>query len=54
MPDIMLCPGEDCPRKWECYKYTAKPSDDHQAYFEKPPIKEGVCAHFWATNETSE
>jgi len=32
MPDITMCDSVECPRKNECYRYTAKPSEYRQAY----------------------
>lgn len=46
MPDISMCNGGDCPLKEMCYRYTAKPSEYAQSYFETPPINDGKCDHF--------
>jgi hypothetical protein len=32
MPDITMCDSVECPRKNECYRYMAKPSEYRQAY----------------------
>ncbi len=38
MPDISLCDGGSCPRKQECYRFTAKPDPgEWQVYFSVPP-----------------
>lgn len=52
MPDITMCWGEGCPRRKECYRYTAKPSTHQQSYFVAPPIKDGgECEYFWRLEE---
>lgn len=46
MPDIAMCRGEECPRKQDCYRCTAKASD-YQSYFMVAPIKEDkTCDYF--------
>jgi len=40
MPDITMCKGDDCPRKFMCWRFTAKPSEFRQAYFQTPPYYE--------------
>ena len=50
MPDISMCLGTGCPKKDECYRYTAKPTPHWQSYFCKPPIKDGECEYFWDNN----
>lgn len=49
MPDITLCPGNNCPMKETCYRYKATPSD-YQSYFMETPFKmiEGKidCDHY--------
>ncbi len=51
MPDITMCRGEHCPKKEDCYRYTAAPSLQRQSYFVKPPC-EGKsyteCEYFWS------
>lgn len=47
MPDITMCPGEDCPLKESCYRYTATPSEFRQSYFVNTPYKDGECDHYW-------
>ena len=32
MPDIAMCLNEECPRKAECYRYMARPSEYRQSY----------------------
>lgn len=47
MPDITMCPGEECPKKHTCFRYLAVPHE-RQSYFMKPPIdKHGKCSHYW-------
>ena len=48
MADISKCEGTNCPRKEECYRYTARPDEFQQAYFMDVPLKEdNKCDHFW-------
>lgn len=52
MPDISMCPGDDCPRKEDCYRYTATPSPYRQSYFAKPVYDKkdkAKCTYFWGT-----
>lgn len=37
--DITLCRAESCPKKQDCYRYTASPST-FQSYFVFPPFFE--------------
>ena len=47
MADISKCLGTDCPKKENCYRFTA-PNSYLQSYFSKPPIKEnGECEYYW-------
>jgi len=46
MPDITKCPGDGCPLRDSCYRYTATPSPKHQSYF-SPPYADGTCHHYW-------
>lgn len=56
MPDISMCAGGNCPKKQDCYRYTAKPSEFMQTYFCDPPYdaKEGTCEMFWDNSEYKE
>jgi hypothetical protein len=47
MPDISMCKGTDCPKKEQCYRYTAEPDSHWQSYFTSPPTKDGECGYFW-------
>ena len=49
MPDIAKCYGQDCPYKYQCYRYTSEPSE-LQAYFIDAPIKDGRCDYYWGEN----
>lgn len=46
MPDIIMCGNESCPLKMKCYRFTAIPTPDRQAYafFSH---KDGRCDAFW-------
>lgn len=45
--DISMCLGTDCPRKKECYRYTAIQSPCRQSYFIETPLEEDLtCDHF--------
>ncbi len=47
MPDITMCPGNDCPLKETCYRYKAIPSEYSQSYFIDTPYYAGICEHYW-------
>jgi hypothetical protein len=48
MPDISMCHGDNCSKKEQCYRFTAKPSEFLQSYFSESPIQpDGSCEHFW-------
>jgi hypothetical protein len=53
MADITKCPGNDCPVKNKCYRYTA-PASMKQHYFWNIPGKtEGnkfTCSMYWGDN----
>lgn len=52
MVDICKCTGEGCPRKENCYRYTAQSYEYLQSYFTTPPLKEdGTCDRFWEIDE---
>lgn len=44
MPDISMCFGEDCKKRDNCYRYTAKPYEFMQSYMMPDPEN---CEHFW-------
>jgi hypothetical protein len=46
MPDIAMCSGEACPRRNECYRARAVPSEFLQTYFKAPPAKPEGCTYF--------
>jgi hypothetical protein len=37
MPDITMCKGAGCPKKENCYRYTATPSPHWQSWFMNVP-----------------
>jgi hypothetical protein len=56
MPDISMCAGGNCPKKQDCYRYTAKPSQYMQSYFSEVPynIEEQNCDYFWDNSDYKE
>ena len=54
MPDICMCPGEDCPIKKTCYRFTAKPSEYWQSYFMTPPYSKETksCNSYWPEKQS--
>jgi len=46
MADITKCMGRNCPRKKNCYRYTATENPFRQAYFTETPYKDGKCDKF--------
>lgn len=50
MPDISMCLNEECPMRFECYRFTATPSPYAQRYADFKPNKNGNCDDFWPTN----
>ena len=47
MPDITMCDDNACPDKLKCYRYTAKPNEEWQAYFADSPRKDNICEFYW-------
>ena len=48
MADITKCHGDMCPKKEQCYRYTATSHEFRQAYFMTTPIQsDGTCTEFW-------
>ena len=39
MADITMCSGTNCPRKKECYRFTAQANEYRQSWFCEPPFK---------------
>jgi hypothetical protein len=51
MADITMCKGDDCPKRDNCYRFTAKESSFLQSYFISSPIEEdGNCNQYWPVN----
>ncbi len=49
-PDITMCKGDNCPKRQDCYRYTATPCVYRQSYFAKPPCTGKYyteCEYFW-------
>jgi uncharacterized protein YcgL (UPF0745 family) len=52
MADITMCEGLTCPRKEQCYRYTASKNDYRQAYFFQMPLeKDNSCEYFTDNSE---
>ena len=54
MADITKCKGTNCPRKEDCYRFTAKDTmvggESYQSYFVEVPLdKKGNCDEFWGS-----
>ena len=51
MADITMCSGTNCPRKKECYRFTAYVNEYRQSWFCEPPFKivedKFTCEMFW-------
>jgi len=47
MTDILMCTSKECPKRKECYRSTAKPSDWQlwDDFYDKESLQ--VCEHFW-------
>lgn len=55
MPDISMCANEECPKRNECYRFTATPSPYRQSYAVfNVPNDSDRCDNFWpnSTNVT--
>jgi hypothetical protein len=48
MPDISMCHGAWCPKKAECFRFTATPAY-RQCYsdYDKVRGENGACKYFW-------
>jgi hypothetical protein len=56
MADITKCPGNDCPVKNKCYRYTAPASMKHQYFWNIPGKTENnkfTCDMYWGDNAES-
>jgi hypothetical protein len=52
MADITMCEGNDCPKKQQCYRFTAEKNPYRQAYFFQHPLqKNGDCDEFIKIHE---
>lgn len=49
MSDITQCPGEDCPHKHTCYRYTATRNEYRQSMFIEIPVDKETeeCDYYW-------
>jgi hypothetical protein len=59
LPDISMCLGksadgkQNCPKREKCYRYTAVPTPEWQAYFTEMPYKDKKCEYFWSNKGRS-
>lgn len=59
MPDISMCRNQDCVVRLTCHRFTARASDEWQAYGdfipeEHPGITEGSCSYYWKMTKDQE
>ena len=54
MPDIEMCGNQECPLRKECYRFTAIPSKDLQAYNYFKPDEDGQCDYYWDNKKYDE
>jgi len=52
MIDLAKCPGDRCPLRETCVRYTSK-TGEYQAWF-GTPYAEGACAFYVPVNEIKE
>lgn len=50
MADITMCQDKQCPRKAECYRYTANPNPYRQSYFCTSPLQENEECEYFTPN----
>ncbi len=53
MPDITMCKGDDCPKREDCYRFTARPNGAMQSWFVTPPYnhERGECDAYWPNRQ---
>lgn len=51
MPDITMCAGFNCPKRENCYRFTATPNPYHQSYFSDAPWTGTTCPEFWDNSD---
>ena len=51
MPDISMCTGGECPKRFECHRYIATPTPGRQSYISTPPYTKDGCDHFAQATE---
>lgn len=51
MPDITMCANVDCPKRGECYRFRATPSERQSYSNFKPDEVTGVCNAFSQISE---
>lgn len=53
MPDISMCANQNCPKRNECYRYTATPNPLRQSYGDfLPKPGDDQCEYFWPNDTT--
>jgi len=51
MADITMCRDGTCPKKEQCYRFTANKNEFWQSYFTESPRKSEDCEYFWEIGE---
>lgn len=51
MADITMCSNKECPKKEQCYRFTATPNPYRQGYMELKPDENGECKDFVDNSE---
>ena len=50
MPDISMCANQVCPKREECFRYRATPSEFRQSFGE---FFWRACDHFWPLEDAT-
>ena len=54
MADITMCKDNTCPKKEQCYRFTANKNEFWQSYFMASPREDEKCNYFWPLEESDE
>jgi hypothetical protein len=47
MADITMCQDKECPKRDECYRFTAPANPYRQSFFIDSPREGDECKYFW-------